>query len=293
MRPVDAVRTPPAVLPLLLLGACTHVGNGHFGYAPLGAAAPHFVAGGLAVEPFDDRRAERTFPSQRNATLLLFVPLVPSETIPYERLDESRAQAMRQSAPVPTADELFPVTMARAVADDLAASGLFRDVRFDTPADADYVLTGVLRSTRFEVWSTSYMLGVGGMILWFAPLPIGGNSADVQIDLALRDRDGLVVWQYALRAMAEKLFFLYDSGGADVSDGERTLIITHYGANDAGIDPDSLWAYHAAALRHGMAEAKASLAAFLAGGADGPTARAFTAGSSSPTARRGGSASSP
>jgi hypothetical protein len=40
--------------------------------------------------------------------------------------------------------------------------------------------------------------------------------------------------------------------------------ITRYGSNDEGIDPNSLWAYHASALRKAMGEAKVSLEEALA-----------------------------
>jgi hypothetical protein len=41
--------------------------------------------------------------------------------------------------------------------------------------------------------------------------------------------------------------------------------IHHFGENSKGIDPDSLWAYHADAMRSGMRSCRESLAQFLVG----------------------------
>lgn len=130
---------------------------------------------------------------------------------------------------------------------------------------ADYVLSGLLRSTEFDVNATSYMLGFAGVLLWLLPIPIGSNTADVAIDLMLRDTQGNVVWQFPLKGNGRRIFTFYNSGGAPVSNA-LTLEIKRYGTNDKGIDGDSLWAYHADALRSGMGQAKLSLARFLSSG---------------------------
>jgi hypothetical protein len=57
---------------------------------------------------------------------------------------------------------------------------------------------------------------------------------------------------------------MYNASGAPVSNRMR-LEIKRYGSNDEGIDGDSLWAYHASAIRSGMEPVKRSLSAFLNG----------------------------
>jgi hypothetical protein len=131
-------------------------------------------------------------------------------------------------------------------------------------ADADLVLGGRLRSTEFDVYLTSYALGAPGVLLWWLNLPIGSDDATVKIDLSLRTRDGQEVWSFPLKARASHLFTLYssDAGISGLSSRFR-VEIKRYGSNDLGIDGDSLWAFHAEALRAGMEPAKASLREWL------------------------------
>src|SRR4029450_1278991 len=96
------------------------------------------------------------------------------------------------------------------------------------------------------------------LLLCLLPIPFGSTTADVAIDLMLRDSHGNVVWQFPLKGNGRRIFTLYNSGGAPISNA-LTLEIKRYGSNDKGIDGDSLWAYHADALRSGMGDAKASL----------------------------------
>ena len=58
------------------------------------------------------------------------------------------------------------------------------------------------------------------------------------------------------------MFTLYNSAGKSTSSQHR-IEIKKYGSNDFGIDGNSYWAYHAEALRSGMAGAKASMAEAL------------------------------
>jgi hypothetical protein len=56
---------------------------------------------------------------------------------------------------------------------------------------------------------------------------------------------------------------MYNSAGESTSSSFR-IEIKRYGGNNLGIDGDSLWAYHAEALRAALGEAKESLASHLA-----------------------------
>lgn len=243
---------------------CFYTGTTKLDYTPATVAARKLPVS-VAVVPLEEDRPPGHYPSQLGRMFLTYVPLLPYVSIPYERLDELYERAHRERGGAFFENEHFTVKMAKAMAEDLQKSELFEEVRFvpeGTP-DADYVLTGALRKTQFDVNMTSYMLGMAGVLLWMLPIPIGSNTADVHIDLLLRDRSGATVWKYPLQGDAGRIFTLYNSGGAPVSN-VFTLEIKRYGSNDKGIDPNSLWAYHADALRGGMGEAKTSLAGFLA-----------------------------
>lgn len=250
---------------ILAQSGCSYIPTLRMDYAPLGSPAPRPAPYSLAVTTLEENRPPRHYPSQLGRGFLTYVPLLPYVNIPYERLDESLdVTTQRRGGTLPPAEH-FTQKIAEAIHADLRQSGLFRDVqllRSGTP-DTDYVLSGRLRSSRFDVNVTSYMLGMAGVLLWIAPIPLGSNTADVHVDLTLTDRAGHEVWQHSLKGHSRRIFTFYNSGGAPVSN-RLSLEIKRYGRNDKGIDGDSLWAYHADALRSGMAEAKASLAAFLA-----------------------------
>jgi hypothetical protein len=247
-----------------IVNGCSYVATTRLDYSPVANPPAPLPRQTLLVVPLQDDRAPRSFPSEFGHLFLPYVPLLPYITIPYERLDESLDVAHRDTgeAPLPPA-ELFPTKMAKVIADDLRRSELFSDVQFGPEGSrtSDYVLTGTLRSTEFDEHVTSYMLGPAGVLLWMAPIPIGSDVADIRIDFALRDRQGNIVWQFPLQGSGRGLFTMY-SNGAPISSSFN-LQIVRYGSNDKGIDGDSLWAYHADALRSGMGAAKASLAAFL------------------------------
>jgi hypothetical protein len=199
-----------------------------------------------------------------------YIPLLPYVEIPYERLDEvslqhEEAREERGKA-LDRETQHFTQAIARAIADDLRSSGLFSEVVLLSdaaqPVEGAHVLDGELKSTEFHVNATSYMLGVAGVLLWLLPIPNGSNTADVEADLRLLDPGGKVVWQDTIAGRGRRIFTLYNSGGAPVSSRMR-LEIKHYGSNDEGVDGDSLWAYHASAIRSGMEPVKRSLAEFL------------------------------
>ena len=54
------------------------------------------------------------------------------------------------------------------------------------------------------------------------------------------------------------------NGGGRSTSSRYRIEIKRYGSNDLGIDGDSLWAYHAEALRAALGEMKTSMAAYLA-----------------------------
>jgi hypothetical protein len=210
-------------------------------------------------------------PSLQGRAFLTYVPLLPYVKIPYERIDEHNAAALRgRGEPDGAAtQQTFPTLVSKAIAKDLAQSGLFRDVQFVSSADAatdfDLVLGGQLRSTEFDYYATSYMLGIAGVLLWFLAIPMGRNAATVEADLVLYDSSQSQVWSERIDGRAGRIFTLNNSTGGAVSSQYR-LQVKQFGENDEGIDGNSLWAYHSAALREAMIPVRSSLSRFL--GAD-------------------------
>jgi hypothetical protein len=187
----------------------------------------------------------------------------------YERLDESLVIAKREVELNTTVDPhaLFPYAMADAIAQDLRTSRLFTSVTMvddiSKVGDADLILSGRLDSTEFVNNATNLGLSIPGIYLWIFPFPYFWQTANVQLSLLLQDRAGATVWVGHLKSKAWRLFTLYNGGGPSISSS-MTLQIKDYGSNDLGIDPNSFWAYHAEALRSGMATLKPGMMAAVA-----------------------------
>lgn len=264
------VRTPAGLLLIAMTCACAYTPTTSLAYRPIPVDAKPSVKRMLVVRPFAEARPPRSYPSSFGSMFKTYIPLLPYVQIPYERLDETsliHEDAKKdRGKPLDRETQHFTRSMASAIADDLRASGLFSEVRLlsaaEEPLAGSYVLDGELKSTEFDVNATSYMLGIAGVLLWILPIPCGWETGDVDADLRLSDPDGHVVWRGDLSGRGQRIFTLYNSGGAPVSSRYR-LEIKRYGSNDEGIDGDSLWAYHASAIRSGMGTLKQSLAAYL------------------------------
>lgn len=215
----------------------------------------------VAVLPLREERPPRHWPSYTGRLFLTYVPLLPWIKIPYERLDESYLKSRDVEGERKAHGEHFTRKFSEVMAEDLRRSGLFESVRFvgegDPGAEVDLVLSGALRSTEFDAYASSYMLGMPGVLLWLLPIPVGRNAATVELDLELRRPGGTVVWSDQVQGRSGQLFFLY-SPSASVA-GEFGLDVYRFRGDEHGIDEDSLWAYHADALRKAMEEARGSL----------------------------------
>lgn len=221
----------------------------------------------LVVKKLGEARGPRTYPSLMGNMFKSYIPLLPYVRISYERLDESdRMTLARYNADGFTAQD-FSTLIAKTMTDDLTSTGMFKEVRYigegEVPEDADYVLSGDLKSTNFDYAISSYMLGMAGVLLWLLPIPLGKNRATVEVPLVLTDKSGTKLWSHNLQGTSHKTFMLYNSAGKALSS-VFSLEIRRFGKNDEGVDGDSFWAYHASAVRAGMVETKQSLAQFLA-----------------------------
>lgn len=224
----------------------------------------------IGVLPLEEGRPPKQLGFLFGAMLKTFIPLLPYSKAAYERLDEYQAGKASDELRPKDAGEPFTIDFAQAIAQDLAASGIAREVRFlsgpEEAGSVDYVLSGTLRSTELRVNTTTYMLGPLGVWLWFLALPMGTVSADVEMDLSLRDRAGNEIWKRHVETRTRKAYTVYHAGvtvGSNASGSSFRLQMRRYGRNREGIVRNSYWAYHASALRKAMAEAKPSLTAAL------------------------------
>jgi len=255
---------------MVLTCACAYTPTTSFAYRSIPVETKPRLQPRLIVKPLSEARPPRSYPSAFGSMFKTYIPLLPYVRIPYERLDETsllhEERREQRNKGLNRTTEHFTAAIAQAIADDLRSSGLFREVLFSgatgTEAGDGYVLEGDLRSTEFDQFATSYMLGMAGVLLWILPVPCGAHAAIVEADLRLKDPQGRIVWEDTLSGRGRRIFTMYNSGGAPVSSRMR-LEIKRYGSNSEGIDGDSLWAYHASATRLGMEEVKRSLAVFL------------------------------
>lgn len=145
----------------------------------------------VSVPPFEDLRGNK---NQLGTYFLYMVPLSPMGFMRYERPDAARTFNSVQEFDFDATEDL-----AKAAAYSLRKSGVFNDAFFTFGGrknDSDLVLEGRILSTTYTGQIFSYGLSVFGPILWFTGLPAGTSENDLELALALRDRNSdAVVWQ--------------------------------------------------------------------------------------------------
>jgi hypothetical protein len=236
----------------------------------------------MAVVPFEEARPPRLYTTAGHL-FLTYVPLLPYVSSPFERVDESvRKQSdsiaaggrgitmgAAQGVAPPYEEYTYPRSFARAIADDLDASGLLREVRFveaDAASGFDYVLSGSVRESPLRSTATSFGLGMVGVLLWFIPVPMQKTSASVTVDLTLTDtHSGQAVWTRLLESDVSRYATMYSSAMVYGRGGAFSFNLLPP-PSDAKVDRHSLFSWHFEALRRGMLEARTDLAAKLAGG---------------------------
>lgn len=253
------------MLLVLAIQGCTIKANLNTGYRPEPATlrqAP--LPDALAVQRFREERPPRVY-STGGRGFLTYVPFIPYVALPFERVDESAVKAGTEAnLSMPPFEEFtYPASMARAIAEDLEASGVFRAVRYvgDGPTDGyRYVLSGVLRATPVEKDLTSYGLGMAGVLLWFLPIPAGQIWTSVTLDLTLTDTaTGERVWQSTLDHEYSKWITLYTSVPSLVYGGASSFDFVQL-PSSARVDRDSLFSWNFEVLRQAMSSARGEIA---------------------------------
>jgi hypothetical protein len=174
----------------------------------------------LVVLPFKDSR------SNGNRTRLFLPPAYLIPLIPYGWADYSRPEspeavkiedawfgrcdAFANCDTVPWA--LSPeVDFAEAAAEELSASGLFKEVSFSEEAsDRDLILRGEVKSTRYLAKQYYYGMGLLFLLPALAGAPIGRVSNQLAIEFVLEERvSGASLWHKSYQETKDATFFLY------------------------------------------------------------------------------------
>lgn len=225
----------------------------------------------LAVKRFDEARPPRDYHTQ-GRLFLTYVPLLPYVSLPFERLDESvdllnedvkkyQVRGMPEAPPLDT--YTYPVSFARAIADDLAASGLFTAVGYVGDGDTggyDYILSGQVRASPLRMTATSYGLGMAGVLLWMLPLPMQKTSADVSVELVLEKATGEKIWSHTLTSEVSRIATLYNDMIVYGSGGAFSFNLLPLQPAVTTVDRTSLFQWHFESLRRAMQAAKPGLA---------------------------------
>jgi hypothetical protein len=264
----------------VLCSACQLTPTFTTGYELPGRSSGRTLDRSLAVVPFDEARPPRLY-TTTGRLFLTYVPLLPYVTSPFERLDESVQKQSEgieaggrgitmgatQSVAPPFEHYNYPRSFARAIADDLNASGLFRDVQFvdaDAAHDFDYVLGGSVRESPLRSTASSFGLGMVGVLLWFIPVPMQKTTANITVDLNVTDRQtGEVVWTRSLDSEVSRYATMYSSALVYGRGGAFSFNLLPP-PSDAKVDRNSLFSWHFEALRRAMIDARPDLAEALA-----------------------------
>jgi hypothetical protein len=241
---------------------------------------PSPVAERLVVVPFSEERGPRYY-NTPGRLFLTYVPLIPYVTMRWERLEESiRVQSesiaaagrgitlgARQDVAPPFYEYYYPNSFARAIAEDLAATGLFQHVEYGSEAEAEnsrYVLRGNVSETPLRTSTTSFGLGIVGVLLWFLPVPMAKTTAEIGLDLDLTDNEtGEVIWERHLESGLNRYITLYTSSAMVYGRGGAFSFNLVPPPGDSKVDRRSLFSWHFEALRRGMLDSKDDLARAL------------------------------
>ena len=231
----------------------------------------------LAVKAFTEARPPRHYETT-GRMFLLYIPLIPYASMEFERTDENVAELSKDIATYGSYGKLpeappfdtyaYTASIPRALADDLAASGLFSSVTYvgdGATADARYVLGGSVQASPLRNSATSYMLGMPGVLLWMLPLPMQRTTASVTVDLELTDTtSGAVLWRDTLTSELSRMATMYNDAMVYGSGGAFSFNLLPLPSDVTTVDRHSLFSWHFEALRRAMAEAKPDLERALA-----------------------------
>ena len=236
----------------------------------------------LAVKRFKEARPERLYSTQ-GRLFLTYIPLLPYVSLPFERLDESvkiqsddikafgsgRSAGAGQNVAPDIEEYTYPVSIPRAIAADLDASGLFNKVVYigtDTTDSYRYVLAGQVHESPLQETVTSYGLGMAGVLLWLLPIPMNKTSASITVDMTLTDTTtNTIVWHDTIKSEVSRIVTMYNSSAMVYGRSGAFSFNLIPPPSDSQVDHHSLFSWHFEALRLAMQDAKPKLAESLQG----------------------------
>ena len=169
------------------------------------------IAGSVAVPPAIDQRSDARVD---NVGFDIF-PLVPFGWYEYARPERTEPEHLDWTL----GDWRFQPSedIAKAVAAELAASGLFDEVFYASPAPkGTLVLSVTIESTLAEGRIITYGLSMAGPVLWLFGLPSGTLHSDLKLAFELTDQvTGRSLWS----ARCERSFDDPDYGLYDPTPG--------------------------------------------------------------------------
>jgi hypothetical protein len=112
--------------------------------------------------------------------------------------------------------------------------------------------------------TTSYGLGMAGVLLWMIPAPMQKTTVKIEFDLELtRVATGEVVWKKTLESEVSRMATLYTNAMIYGRGGAFSFNLIPP-PSDAQVDRTSLFSWHFEALRRGMLDARQDLARAVA-----------------------------
>lgn len=162
----------------------------------------------LLVPPFRDLRPDSNINAEGWALIL-----------PLGWLEYSLPEGLYTRLPKGVPRERWPDTsrfkpkedFARAAAEELHASGLFKEVVFaPRGSEGDLILYGEVMATHHHRTLVTYGVSVLGAYLWFIGFPAGEISNELEIEFQLEDRvTGAVLWRKKYHDSYEATRWLY------------------------------------------------------------------------------------
>ena len=184
-----------AVACMLLLVGCGTTGK--FVYPDqmstlFSAASEPVLEKSVAVIPFDDYR------SSENSCLypLYLIPLMPLSWGDYERPEAASMFLSIVKYDITPSEDL-----AKATAVSLRHSNIFKDAFFTMGGEkqnADYVLGGRIKMLKYQGKMFTYCLSVYGPIFWILGAPAGTSENRLVLELQLKNKNGKVLWDWAI-----------------------------------------------------------------------------------------------
>lgn len=146
----------------------------------------------VAVIPFDDYRG-----SENSCWYPLYlIPLMPLSWGDYERPEAASMFLSIVKYDITPSEDL-----AKATAVSLRHSNIFKDAFFTMGGEkqnADYVLSGKIKMLKYQGKMFTYCLSVYGPVFWILGAPAGTSENRLVLELQLKNKNGKVLWDWAI-----------------------------------------------------------------------------------------------